>query len=91
MNSSDHMDTAPYVERSGLLEVLRTTLNLLKGADPPRLEWTCPVCHGDPQYDAISTAPIEAEAPQDSLPAMSIVCHCGHVHTQRTAVVTVQK
>lgn len=70
-----HID-APYVEQSEHLDELQASFSVDAESHPPHVVWTCPICQGSPQRDAVDVADIVGL----DMPALDLVCHCGHEH-----------
>ena len=76
MATEPHVDEAPYVKQTGRLAELEASFSVKGEAEPPLVVWTCPVCHGAPQQDAIETTSIVGL----ELAPLDLMCHCGHAH-----------
>jgi hypothetical protein len=74
--STPHVDDAPYVEQSDRLNELAASFSVDGESDPPKVIWTCPVCHGSPQRDPIERTDVVGL----DLPPLDLQCHCGHEH-----------
>src|SRR5258708_37326661 len=80
-----HVDDAPYVERTGLLDQLKSSISIAGDAESPRLVWGCPVCAGGAQGVVLEQGELMGVLP---IPAPSknkvpLVCQCGHLPGQK--------
>lgn len=80
-----HVDDAPYVERTGLLDQLKSSISIAGDAESPRLVWVCPVCAGDAQEVVLEQGEIMGVLPvtAPSKKTVPLVCQCGHLHEQK--------